>query len=330
MSERKGLYMLFEKSVQKRYRASLFRRADLTDDVKYFTVRDFPGLIREEYKFASHAGDILSGQFYYYENPIANRIVVFEHGMGNGGHRAYLREIEVLARAGYKVFAYDHTGTAESGGESLNGLSQSLADLDACLETLKADVNYSSYKFSVVGHSWGGYSALNILALHPDVAHVVAISGFISVRDMHKQLLRGFLSFYRNVAYDIEMNANAKYAPFNAADTLLAADSHVLIIASDNDKVVKTKHHFYSLKEKLKEKKNIRFLLVKSRDHNPNYTRNAVEYKRIFMKRLSKMRKSGLLDTDEQKQNFINEFDWWRMTEQDEAVWREILKTLEK
>ena len=329
-ARKKGLYMLFEKSVKKRYCASLFRRADLTDDVKYFTAADFAGLIREEYKFTSHAGYILSGQFYYYENPIRERIVVFEHGMGNGGHRSYLREIEVLARAGYKVFAYDHTGTAESEGKTLGGLAQSLSDLDGCLETLKSDADYSSCKFSVVGHSWGGYSALNILALHPDVAHVVAISGFISVADMHKQILHGFLAFYRKAAYDIEMNANPKYAPFSAADTLLATDSQVLIIASDNDKVVKTKRHYDSLRKKLSKKKNIRFLLVKGRDHNPNYTRNAVLYKRIFMKRLSKMRKSGLLDTVEQKQKFISEFDWWRMTEQDESVWYEILKTLDK
>ena len=321
--------MLLKKYVQKRYRQSLFRRADLTDDVKYFSVSDFPGLVREEYKFTSIAGYILSGQFYYYENPISERIIVFDHGMGNGGHRAYLREIEILARAGYKVFAYDHTGTAESEGESLNGLSQSLSDLDCCIGTLKSDERYTACKFSVVGHSWGGYSALNILSFHPDIAHVVAISGFVSVRKMHKQLLRGFLSLYRNDAYNIEMQVNPKYAPVCAADTLLLTQAQVLIIASDNDKVVKTKSHFDYLKKRLSGKKNISFLLVEGRDHNPNYTEDAVSYKNIFTKRLSKMRKAGLLATQEQKQKFINEFDWWRMTEQDEVVWREILKTLQ-
>lgn len=322
--------MLFEKIVKKKYRASLFRRADLADDVKYFSVADFPDLIREEYKFASRAGYSLAGQFYYYGNPRSDRIVVFDHGMGNGGHRSYLREIEILARAGYKVFAYDHTGTAESEGDTLNGLAQSLADLDCCLVTLRSDSNYSSCKFSVVGHSWGGYSTLNILAFHPYVAHVVALSGFVSVRDMHKQLLGGFLSLYRNAVYEIEMSVNSEYAPMNAAQTLSATDAHVLIIASDNDKVVKTKLHHDLLVKKLSDKKNIRFLLVKGRGHNPNYTLDAVKYKEEFMKRLTKMRKAGLLNTAEQKRKFTDEFDWWRMTEQDEDVWHEILTTLEK
>lgn len=322
--------MLFEKRIQNRYHAALFRRADLADDVKYFSVTDFVGLIREEYKFHSHAGNVLSGQFYFYGKPRDGRLVVFDHGMGNGGHRAYLREIEVLARAGYKVFAYDHTGCAESEGESLNGLAQSLSDLDACLEVLRADEKYSSCKLSVIGHSWGGYSALNILALHPYIAHVIAISGFISVRDMHKQIFSGFLSFYRDVAYDIERKANPKYADFNAVDTLKDTDSQVLIIASDNDGVVKTKRHYNKLRKKLRDKENIRFMTVKGRAHNPNYTHAAIAYKKEFTKRLAKMRKRGLLDTSDRKQAFIDGVDWFRMTEQDVDVWREILQTLEK
>lgn len=322
--------MLFENIIKNRYRATLFRRADLADDVKYFSARDFVGLIREEYKFKSWRGDTLSGQFYFYNKPRDGRIIVFDHGMGNGGHRAYMREIEVLARAGYKVFAYDHTGCAESEGESLNGLAQSLSDLDSCLRALRSDEKYSSCKFSVIGHSWGGYSALNILALHPYVAHVIAISGFISVRDMHKQIFRGALSFYRNSAYEIEKEANPEFADYNAADTLKDTDAKVLIIASDDDEVVKSKRHFDKLRKKLQGKGNIRFITVRGRAHNPNYTEDAIAYKKEFSKRLAKMRKRGLLDTVERKQAFIEEIDWFKMTEQDEDVWREILQTLEK
>lgn len=322
--------MLFEKLIQNRYRATLFRRADLADDVKYFSAEDFVGLIREEYKFKSGRGDTLSGQFYFYSEPRDGRIVVFDHGMGNGGHRAYMREIEVLARAGYKVFAYDHTGCAESEGESLNGLAQSLSDLDSCLRALRSDEKYSSCKFSVIGHSWGGYSVLNILALHPYIDHVIAISGFISVQDMHKQIFSGFLSLYRATAYGIERKANPEYAHFNAVETLKDTDAKVLIIASDDDEVVKSKRHFDKLRKKLQGKENIRFITVKGRAHNPNYTRDAIEYKREFSKRLAKMRKRGLLDTSDKKRAFIDEVDWLRMTEQDEDVWREIFKTLEK
>jgi pimeloyl-ACP methyl ester carboxylesterase len=89
-----------------------------------------------------------------------------------------MKEIERLAHAGYLVFAYDHTGCMESGGEHINGFAQSLADLHSALTVLEKDPSYSAYTFSVVGHSWGGYSTLNIAALHPEITHVVAISGF--------------------------------------------------------------------------------------------------------------------------------------------------------
>ena len=322
--------MLFEKLVKKRYRHALFRRADPTDDVKYFSAEDFSGLVRREYSFKSHHGHTLAGQFYYYPAPIADRIVVFDHGMGNGGHRSYMREIEVLARAGYKVFAYDHTGCAESGGESLRGLAQSLADLDDCLSALKADSEYSDCRISVIGHSWGAFSTLNILALHPSVAHIVAISGFLSVKDMHKQIFHGFLSLYRKTAYAMETESNPDHAAFDAVSTLSKTSAQVLIIASDNDKVVKTALHHKRLEKKLKGKSNIRFLLVEGRDHNPNYTEDAIKYKREFSKSLSKMRKSGLLDTPEQKKAFVDGVDWLRMTEQDELVWQEIFETLKK
>ena len=42
------------------------------------------------------------------------------------------------------------------------------------------------------------------------------------------------------------------------------------------------------------------------------------------------MRKSGLLETPEQKKAFIDEVDWLKMTEQDELVWQEIFETLKK
>ena len=322
--------MLFEKLVKKRYRNALFRRADPTDDLKYFSVEDFSGLVRKEYKFSSRHGHKLAGQFYYYPDPIRDRIIVFDHGMGNGGHRSYMREIEMLARAGYKVFAYDHTGCAESGGESLRGLAQSLVDLDDCLNALKSDPEYSECTFSAIGHSWGAYSTLNILALHPNIAHIVAISGFLSVKDMHKQIFHGYLSLYRKNAYDMEEESNPSHVHFDAISALNKTKSRVLIIASDNDKIVKTALHHKKLEKKLIGKSNIRFLIVSGIDHNPNYTLDAVKYKRKFSKRLSKMRKSGLLETPEQKKAFIDEVDWLKMTEQDELVWQEIFETLKK
>jgi protein-tyrosine-phosphatase len=91
--------MIFSKRIQAIYKMQVFMRADDTGLVFYFSSDDFPGLHRKPYTFTAKAGHKLHGNFYSYHNPIPGRLVVFDHGMG-GGHRAYMREIEELARHG--------------------------------------------------------------------------------------------------------------------------------------------------------------------------------------------------------------------------------------
>ena len=91
--------MIFEKQVVNTYKGMMYTRCDDTETVFYFSSEDFPGLISEPYTFKSSAGHDLVGYFYSYESPAEGRIVVFDHGFG-GGHRAYMKEIELLCRHG--------------------------------------------------------------------------------------------------------------------------------------------------------------------------------------------------------------------------------------
>ena len=119
------------------YKSNLFKRFD-GDFNFYFGPKDFPNLKAVPYSFTTEKGDLLKGNFYYYDEPIKGRLIVFDHGMG-AGHTAYFREIEKLASRGYAVFSYDHTGCMESGGKHSNGFLTSLADLDSCLTAIKRD-----------------------------------------------------------------------------------------------------------------------------------------------------------------------------------------------
>ena len=172
--------MIFEKQIVNLYKGMMHTRCDDTETVFYFTPDYFPGLVYEPYAFQASAGHTLQGYLYHYDNPIDGRIIVFDHGFG-GGHRAYMKEIEMLCRHGYLVFAYDHTGCMESGGQTPNGLGQSLCDLNDCITTIKADPRFERLDISVMGHSWGAFSTLNISALHPEISHIVAMSGFVSI-----------------------------------------------------------------------------------------------------------------------------------------------------
>ena len=327
--ERK-MTMLFEKMMVKFFQGQLCVRQDNPNGIFYFTAEDFPGLKTHSYRFPSSEGHTLEGCFYHYDNPIPGRIVVFDHGMGNG-HRAYLREIERLCRGGFLVFTYDHTGCMASGGEHIGGFAQSLHDLDDCMKALKAEKALAGYDFSVMGHSWGGFSTMNIAALHPEITHVVSMSGFISVKRMLEQIMPGLLlKGIRKSLYELERRSNPEYVDFDALQTLGATTAKVLLIASSDDKVVQKAHHFDVLKQALSNRENIRFLLTENKGHNPAYTCDAVRYKDEFFAQVQKMVKKKKLETKPQQEAFMSVFDWVRMTEQDETVWSAIISHLKE
>ena len=317
--------MLFEKTIQGLYRQNVCIRQDNAGGIFYFGPGDFPGLQAHPYGFRARGGYDLNGFFYCYDNPIPGRLVVFDHGMGNG-HRAYMREIERLCRAGFLVFSYDHTGCMRSGGDGCNGFATSLSDLDACISALKAEPGIQDRTISVVGHSWGGFSTMNISAIHPEITHVVSMSGFVSVEQIVNQSFSGLLSPYRAGILALERSFNPEYVAFSAIHSLRKSKAQVLLIYSDDDKTVSKAHHFDLLQRSLADRENIRFLLLSGKDHNPTYTDAAVVYKNAFFKAYQKGLKRRT--TPEQVKAFMDGFDWWKMTEQDEAVWEQIIAHL--
>ncbi|MBQ6905910.1 MAG: alpha/beta fold hydrolase [Clostridia bacterium] len=310
--------MLFEKQIVGTYKEMMYSRCDDTETVFYFSSDDFDGIKREEYPFKASAGHTLQGYIYSTDAAIEGRLVVFDHGFG-GGHRAYMKEISLICCHGYTVFAYDHTGCMESGGESPNGLAQSLSDLNDCICAIKSDERFKDVKLSVMGHSWGAFSTLNIAALHPEITHIVAISGFVSVEEMVKTFFSGLLKGYRSAVMKLERETNPRFCEFNAVDSLLHSDVNALLVYSANDPMCK-RHHFDILKKGLEEKENVSFLLLENKGHNPNYSDDALKLLDSFTKARAKLLKKKTL-TKEQKEAFVESFDWVKMTEQDNEVW---------
>ena len=316
--------MIFEKQVVNAFKGAMHTRCDDTETVFYFSADDFEGLRKEPYFFTSSMGHELKGYFYSYENPIEGRLVVFDHGFG-GGHRAYMKEIELLCRHGFKVFSYDHTGCMESGGATPNGMTQSLCDLNDCLNAIKADERFSSLDLSVMGHSWGGFSTLNISALHPDISHVVVLSGFVSAEELTNTFFSGIMKGYRKAILALEREANPVFVKYNAVESLKDSNAKILLVYSDNDTLCRKKHYDI-LKSGLGDKKNVEFMLVEGKGHNPNYTSDAVKYLGEFGKARAKFNKKS---TAEDKAKFVASFDWERMTAQDSEVWKRIFEALD-
>ena len=316
--------MIFEKKVVNAFKGAMHTRCDDTETVFYFSADDFEGLRKEPYFFTSSMGHELKGYFYSYENPIEGRLVVFDHGFG-GGHRAYMKEIELLCRHGFKVFSYDHTGCMESGGATPNGMTQSLCDLNDCLNAIKADERFSSLDLSVMGHSWGGFSTLNISALHPDISHVVVLSGFVSAEELTNTFFSGIMKGYRKAILALEREANPVFVKYHAVESLKDSNAKILLVYSDNDTLCRKKHYDI-LKSGLADKANVEFMLVEGKGHNPNYTADAVKYLGEFVKARAKFNKKA---TAEEKAKFVASFDWERMTAQDSEVWKRIFEALD-
>ena len=318
--------MIFEKQIVNMYKGMIYRRCDDTETVFYFGAEDFPGLKKESYPFQASAGHTLQGYLYCYENPVPNRLVIFDHGFG-GGHRAYMKEIELLCKHGYLVLAYDHTGCMESGGETPNGLAQSLCDLNDCLNKIKSDERFADFDLSVMGHSWGAFSTMNITALHPEISHIVAMSGFVSVKEMLNTFFPGILKGYHKAVLALERESNPKFSAFHSVETLSHSETKALLIYSENDPLCK-REHYDILKQGLEGKENIDFLLIPNKGHNPNYTEDAVNLLGAFSKARAKLLKKKNL-TAEEKKRFVSSFDWNAMTVQDETVWNEIFRHLD-
>lgn len=319
--------MLFKK-IEKMYRDRIYTRADDNGCIFYFSSEDFEGLKKIPYPFRSSKGHTLQGYFYFYDGACEDRVVIFEHGMGSG-HRAYMKEIELLARRGYLVFAYDHTGCMESGGETTGGFVHSLIDLNDAINTLRSDKEHSEKKISIVGHSWGAYSTLNISNFQSDISHLVAISGPISVEAILRQSFSGFLAPIGRKLYRKELSENPKYVPSDAISALSGTSAKVLVIHSQDDRIVKCKYHFDIMEKKLSDKENIEFIKVQAKSHNPNYTRDALSYKDSFFEIYEKALKEGALSDDTKKDRFKKLFDWNRMTAQDSEIWDKIFSHLE-
>ncbi len=318
--------------LKKIYEKMFIHRYDDNGYIKYFSAEDFDGLKSEHFVFMSK-NNKLKGNFYFYDGFKKDELIIFCHGIG-GGHRSYMREIELLCKNGYKVLAYDNTGCFESEGKSISAMSQSLCDLDNAIKTLKNSGIFTQYKkVSVIGHSWGGYAAGNIGNYHDDITNIVVISGFVSV----EKLLHGFFektkvpfkNFIVKQLMRIEKNENPNHYSSSSLDAINNTKIKYLISHSKDDYMVSFKNHAQFLQKNLK-RNDIEFLICENKLHNPNYKLDALTYMNSVFASLKKETKAKKLKTVEAKKEFLKDTDWYRMTEQDEEFWAKVFEFLSK
>lgn len=199
--------------------------------------------VKEEYKrenisFYSNDNQLTG---YIYGNNNDKALIVLAHGLG-GGADDYLPQIMFFVDNGYKVFAYNCTGSYESEGKSTIGFTQSVIDLDAALNYVEENNALNTLDILLFGHSWGGYAVANILNYDHDIKAVVSVAGVNSAKSFVENemiemlgwfghLEKPYLAMYQHYLF------GSKYK-MTAVNGINKSNISVLLIHGEDDNVV--------------------------------------------------------------------------------------------
>lgn len=194
---------------------------------------------RQEVSFRS-GDNVLKGYIYGLGND--KGVIIFSHGLGSG-HESYLGTITALVDCGWRVFAYDGTGSCSSDGKTTVGLAQSVIDLDKAVTYVENNSVFEGMPIYTVGHSWGGYAAAAIHDFDHDIAGSVSISGYRAPFPMLCEYADNLFGDKSIAVYPFMWLYNkVKFGRYSDIDTINAInkkDAAVLIIHGDNDDTVK-------------------------------------------------------------------------------------------
>ena len=180
-------------------------------------------------------------QGYVYGLDQEQGLVVVAHGIG-GGADSYLPQITYFVDQGWRVFAYDATGSFDSEGKTTKGFPQALIDLDAALTYINTQEEFAGLQILLFGHSWGGYAVANILHYDYEIAGVATVSGANSpmeiIYEQGRSMMGGFINIEYPYLWLYQRILFGKTASLNAVDAINRADVPVLIIHGTEDELV--------------------------------------------------------------------------------------------
>ena len=295
----------------KKYYTKLFlHRYDKDEAIPYYDVSDFYNLHKEDYSFVNTKGIEIKYFYYYYENYVDNKVILFCPGMGPG-HTAYLAEINALCKAGYKVLTLDYSGCGESAGKTMYSVNAPTRDVNDLLNHLKL-----KEEIIPVGHSLGGYTALNIINIRKEISRAVVISGFLSIVNLSRGLTNS--RFISRRIEKCEQKLDGEYFAIDNIIFLTNTTDKILFIQSEDDGVVNYK---YALGVVTKiNNPNIECVSMTNKGHNPTYTFAALKYMNETFSEYNKLLKNKKQNTLENRKKFMSDKSIQKMTEIDQEV----------
>ena len=303
------------------------KRCEGNPNLKYFTADDFEELNSKDIEFKSDKGQAIRGYIYrnnkIKENDIKG-LIVFVHGMG-AGHFSYTTEINTLAKNGYKVLAYDNTGTCMSEGKKLNGFYQAVIDLKHCLEYIKSNNDLNNYNLGLIGHSWGAYTVCQSLKYESNVKAVLGLSGPDTLEKLVTSSMGKFGKIINPFLRKINEIKFGKEALDSSIDVLKNADDSVsiLLLHGEDDSTCKIENSMiFNQEENFKDKENIKTIQFEGKNHNVYQTIESEKYLNEVFKTIEKYKKelkknSKNKEIEESLKTYYNNIDYKKITEED-------------
>ena len=177
-----------------------------------------------------------------------------------------------------------------------------------------------------MGHSLGGYTALNLVHERSKLHKAVILSGFLSIKSLLSSSIKSSFVVSRILKY--EKNVEPYYSTLDNIEYLKETEDKIFFIQSNDDPIVPFSSSFEVVKEI--NNPNIKMMEMKNRFHNPNYTEDAVKYLNDTFGEYNNLIKQKKIKTDEDKINFFKDVSLERLTNQDEKVFDEIIDFIEK
>jgi len=276
-------------------------------------------------------------QGYFYPCPDAKGMVVVCHGM-HAGADDYLPFIEYFVRNGYAVFSYDCQGTYASQGDSTVGMCTPLVNLDHALTYIENDIRLSQYPLFLFGHSWGGYAATAVLALHKNVCGCAAVapfnSGYTLLAEKGEQYSgpfseilqfdfpKEFLNAYQTLLFK-------EYTQHNAVRGINSTDLPVYIAHGNRDFVISFSHQSVISHRDEIRKRNVTYYIGTGAQAGHNtilHSPSAVAYQEQVEKALKRLKKERDRElTQEELTTFCNGVDHTLYSQVNAEMMQEIL-----
>ena len=302
------------------YKKKMLCRYDKDGFTPYLSAEDYKGLHCEKGTFLNSAGHFVAYFTYYYDNCDSDKLVLFCHGLAPG-HTAYFREIEYLCAQGLKVLALDYTGCDSSEGKSTVSMYRATRDVTELIDRLSP-----KEEIVIVGHSFGAFTALNVIRLTPRIKRGVIMSGFLAIKPAMKFFTKSGL--FAAIIDRYERRLDREMAAGDNLEYLKSTGDELLFVASEDDPVVAFDTGT-GIAETV-DNPNLRFLIASGKGHLPHYTDEALDYMHETIGRFNLLVKQKKLVTFEEKKAYFADKSVYKMTDLDDGVMGAIIEFIRR